>query len=71
MPEDIQKIAYVATQALKDPAFAQEILEGKQDHPEVRNAMLADLAESNQQPLTPGAKPGTHLLSLADRAKGW
>jgi hypothetical protein len=45
---DIQKIAQAASRACEDPAFAWEILEEKQDYPEVRQAILKDLAEANQ-----------------------
>jgi len=54
---DIQKIAQAASRACEDPVFAWEILEEKQDYPEVREAILKDLAEANQvdvQQLTPG-----------------
>ena len=44
MPEDIQKIAQVASRVQKDGSFAQEILEGKQEYPEVREA-IAKLSE--------------------------
>jgi hypothetical protein len=38
-----------AERALQDPAFAQEVIEGKQDYPEVRQAILEELAEANNQ----------------------
>jgi hypothetical protein len=44
---DIQKIAQAASRACEDPAFAWEILEGREDYPEVREAILNDLAEAN------------------------
>jgi len=45
---DIQKIAQAASRACEDPAFAWEIFEGREDYPEVREAILSDLAETNQ-----------------------
>jgi hypothetical protein len=41
--------AQAAQRALQDRAFAQEILEGKQDYPEVRQAILEELAQANNQ----------------------
>jgi hypothetical protein len=60
---DIQKIAQAASRACEDPAFAREILEEKQDYPEVRAAILKDLAESNVEDIQP-------LDRLGDQAEG-
>ena len=49
MATDPQRTAEAANRALQDPAFAQEILEGKQDYPEVKQALLEELAEANQE----------------------
>jgi len=49
MAKDPQQTAQAAAQALKNPSFAQEVLEGKQDYPEVRDAILKDLAAANNQ----------------------
>ena len=38
-----------AKRALEDPNFAQEVLEGKQEYPEVRQAILEELAASNNE----------------------
>lgn len=43
-----------ATRALKDPKFAQKVLTGEVNYPEVRDAILADLFESNVQSPTQG-----------------
>jgi hypothetical protein len=40
---DQKEIAAAAARALKDATFAQEILEGKHNYPEVREAILKDL----------------------------
>jgi hypothetical protein len=55
---DIQKIAQAASRACEDPAFAQEILEEKQNYPEVRAAILKDLAESNATVVQGLDRPG-------------
>jgi hypothetical protein len=39
----------VASRALKDHKFAQRVLTGEEDYPEVRDAILADLFESTTQ----------------------
>ncbi len=41
---DIQEIAQVASRAYEDPEFALELLGGTPDVPEVRDAILRDLA---------------------------
>jgi hypothetical protein len=38
-----------AKRALEDADFAQEVLEGKQDYPEVRQAIIEELAAANNQ----------------------
>ncbi len=50
-----------AKRAMEDKAFAQAVLDGKEDYPEVREAILADIAHNsevsgflNPQPLPPG-----------------
>jgi hypothetical protein len=37
----------VAERALRDPEFAQKVLTGEEDYPEIRNAILADLFQSS------------------------
>src|SRR5438552_633206 len=49
MATDAQRSGEAAKRALEDPAFAQEVLEGKQDYPEVKQAILQELASANQQ----------------------
>jgi hypothetical protein len=77
---DAQETAQVAARALKDPAFAQEILEGKYYNPIVRDAILADLAEANigitsedlRKYIEAGPKPGGQRLhDLVSLAMGW
>jgi hypothetical protein len=37
-----------ASRALRDPEFAKAIVEGREDYPEVRQAILEELANANQ-----------------------
>jgi hypothetical protein len=46
---DSREIAQMASRALNDPEFARQILEGNPDYPEVREAILKDLAEGHGQ----------------------
>ena len=46
---DQKDITAAAARAYKDPAFAQEILEGKQNYPEVRAAIIKDLQSGNEK----------------------
>jgi hypothetical protein len=55
---DIQKIAQAASRACEDPTFARDILEEKQDYPEVRAAILKDLAEANLADVQGLDRPG-------------
>jgi len=73
---DIQKIAQAASRACEDPAFAREILEGKQDYPEVRDAILKDLAVTHQEDAqeaggSGGRLTGLNVARLSERAKSW
>jgi len=45
------EVAAVATRALKDKDYAQAILRGEEDQPEVRNAILAELAQARDRAL--------------------
>ena len=49
MATDAQRTGEAAKRALEDQAFAQEILDGKQDYPEVRQAIIQELASANNQ----------------------
>jgi hypothetical protein len=68
---DVQQTAQAAARALKDAAFKQDILEGKQDFPEVRDAIVADLAEQSAAPGAKAPAGGKRLNHLVDRAKCW
>lgn len=57
--------AQAAQRALQDRAFAQEILEGKQDYPEVRRVILEELAEANNQEVEGYARISTQQQTLA------
>ena len=39
---------HAAAKALDDQEFAQKVLTGEEDYPEIRDAILADLFEANQ-----------------------
>jgi uncharacterized protein YqcC (DUF446 family) len=48
-----------ARHALEDHTFAQKIMTGEEDYPEVRDAILADLFEADEQAVETGARePG-------------
>jgi len=49
MATDAQRTGEAAKRALEDATFAQEVLEGKQDYPEVRQAIIQELATANNQ----------------------
>jgi hypothetical protein len=57
--------AQAAERALQDPAFAQEIIEGKQDYPEVRQAILEELAVANDEEVSGYATVSTAQQSAA------
>jgi hypothetical protein len=73
--EDLQRTAQAASHALSDPEYRKEVLDGDQDEPEVRNALLADLgaAEASggegDEVNLPSQTP--NLQQLIDRAKSW
>jgi hypothetical protein len=43
---DRKAVAEAATRALRDPSYAQQVLEGQHGVPEVRHAILAELAQT-------------------------
>jgi hypothetical protein len=49
MGQDPRGIAQAGNHVFEDAGFAQEILRGEHDYPEIRDAILADLAEFHQQ----------------------
>ena len=72
MSKDIQQTAQAAARAQKDAEFKKEILEAKEEFPEVRDAILADLAEAEQaQQTSAHGAGGKRLQYLIDRAKPW
>ncbi len=83
---DIQEIAQAASRAYEDPRFAQEILDGKHDYPQVRDAILGDLSaaypDAAEPAATASAEPQDSLRDamrtgqmnvarLAERARAW
>jgi len=84
---DPQSTAQIAARALEDQSFAERILTGQENYPEVRAAMLKDLAESTGQDvrgfdtaspellaryIQTGPKPGGQTLAgLANFAACW
>lgn len=69
--------ADIARRCIDDPDFARTVLNGV-DHPEVREALLADLAEGpevagyfNPQPMPPGDKARVESINLPDVSAQW
>lgn len=69
--------ADIAQRCIDDPAFARTLLNGV-DHPEVREALLADLADGpevagyfNPQPMPPGDKSRVESINLPDLSAQW
>jgi hypothetical protein len=58
--------AAAARSALEDHTFAQKIMTGEEDYPEVRDAILADLFEADQQAVETGARGPTHATRFVD-----
>jgi hypothetical protein len=49
MATDPQRTAEAARRALEDANFAKAVLEGRENYPEVRQAIIADLSTSNDE----------------------
>ncbi len=71
-----ESVEAIAARCLEDPVFARQVLAGD-DHPGVRNAIIADLEEArgveghlNPQPLPPGDK-GFALSLWVQQEKLW
>jgi hypothetical protein len=69
--EDLQKTALAASRALSDPTYAKSVLEGEQEEPEVRDALLADIGAAEAEGLGGMSKRTSNLQQLIDRAKPW
>ncbi len=72
MGEGRPEIEQVANRVFEDASFAQQILAGKEDYPEIRDAILADLAEARRlevDELVRTADPARNHQVLADYIK--
>ena len=63
-----QSIKKLAARALEDGEFAQKVLSGEEDYPQIRDAILADLFESTQGESQPrGATKATKKVKFEAR----
>jgi hypothetical protein len=68
MASDPQRTAEAAKRALEDAEFAKAVLEGRENYPEVRQAILDELSSSDNEEVKGFALNPTARTSSASRA---